>query len=251
MANTIAETVRRWAQICAIPREYVPSAQRLLDGFGTGESSLRPPLEPAELRSWELRYDVVLPPSLRAWLLISNGFYRDMPLVHPLSAIGPIVLFGYLPGMFIQPETWYELGNPNVETIGVDLAYHWPDPRGDCPIFTSGDQSLRKAPRVIAHSFTAWFLRLLEQGGREFWMEPGFQPLGDAWSEHRKNVPQPSLPTHLKVVTEKVERLIEGETDERTMIRTLDLQPSELEQILRHLQHRPSRGLPAPRPAHS
>ena len=29
--------------------------------------------------------------------------------------------------------SWFELGNPNVETICIDLAYRWPERRGKTP----------------------------------------------------------------------------------------------------------------------
>ena len=47
-------------------------------------------------------------------------------MIHPLSAIGPMVPFARMPGLVIQPESWFELGNPNVETVCIDLGYRWP-----------------------------------------------------------------------------------------------------------------------------
>ena len=93
-----------------------------------------------------------------------TGSTRDGPMIHPLSAIGPMVPFARVPELLVQPESWFELGNPNVETVCIDLAYRWP--KGDCPIFTSGDDRARSRPRVIATSFEEWFLRVLHHGGR-------------------------------------------------------------------------------------
>ena len=56
-----------------------------------------------------------------------------------------MVPFARVPDLVVQPESWFELGNPNVETVCIDLAYRWPG--GDCPIFTSGDDQTRsRAP---------------------------------------------------------------------------------------------------------
>ena len=238
MTSPIVVAIHRWAVACEISVELLPSDRYLVDHFGSDDESLRPPQHADRLRAWEHRHDVHLPPSLRAWLLISNGFYRSLPLVHPLEAIGPMVLFGELPGIWVQPESWFELGNPNVETIGVDLAYHWPDRNGDCPIITSGDRASRTSPKVIATGFAAWFLQLLEHGGAEFWLKPGFQPLGDAWLEHRHHAPRPTLPSHLSQAVLAVERMMIEAADERNIAQSLDLDILDIEQILRYLQHR-------------
>ncbi len=44
--------------------------------------------------------------------------------------------------MLVQPESWFELGNPNRQTICIDLAYRLPG--GSYPIFTSGDEEMRQ-----------------------------------------------------------------------------------------------------------
>lgn len=250
MASSMIDSVQRWAQTCGIAPERLPSSRHLIDNFGSGDDALREPLRPDQLRAWERRHDIFLPASLRALLLITNGFYRGMPFVHPLEAIGPIILFGQMPGMLIQPETWFEFGNPNVETIGVDLGYTWPTHGGDYPIITSGDTSKGRYPRVIASGFAEWFLQLLDSGGNEFWMEPGFRSLGDAWTEHRLRAPQPSLSRHLMPIVSEVESMILQSADERTIADAHGLDFFELEQILRHVQHRTPSGstIPAPPP---
>ncbi len=249
MATSIVDAIHRWAQVCELPVERFPSARQLFESFGTAGEALRPPVAPQELRAWERRHDVVLPTTLRAWLLISNGFYHGLPLIHPVEAIGPMVLFGELPGFWVQPESWFEIGNPNIETVGVDLAYRWPAWQGDSPIITSGDRNTLTAPRVIARGFASWFVQLLEHGGREFWREPGFQALGDAWVEHRLHVPRPSLPEHLLGAAVVVEQMMADHADERKAAKSLDLDIFEVEQILRYLQHRTQTPVPMPLPS--
>src|SRR4051794_6075238 len=142
-------------------------------------SPLRPRAGLRRIRAWERRYGHGLPEGLRAWLAISDGLYGpDGPLIHPLTAIGPMIPFARVPDLVVQPESWFELGNPGRgETVCIDLAYRWPG--GDCPIFLSGDSESGTAPRVIAPSFESWFVRVLSEGGREYWFDPDFVPLGD------------------------------------------------------------------------
>ncbi len=83
-----------------------------------------------------------------AWLLLSNGLYRQGPIIHPITAIGPMVIFSQIHDLLVQPESWFELGNPNIETICIDLAYRWPG--GSFPVFTSGDSASGSVPRIIA-----------------------------------------------------------------------------------------------------
>ena len=99
-----------------------------------------------------------------------------------MSAIGPMVPFARVPGLIVQPESWFELGNPNRETVCIDLGYHLPG--GDSPIFASGDDEEGTAPRIIAPSFEDWFLALLKSREVEYWFAPEFfapgRPLGRA-----------------------------------------------------------------------
>ena len=75
-----------------------------------------------------------------------------------------MVPFARVPDLLIQPESWFELGNPGPETVCIDLGYRWPG--GGLPVFTSGDDLRASPPRLIATGFAEWFLRLLEGGGR-------------------------------------------------------------------------------------
>ena len=104
-----------------------------------------------------------------------------------------MVPFARVPGLLVQPESWFELGNPNVETVCLDLGY------GGSPDLHLGRRSARSTrPRLIANDFDAWFLGLLGAGGREYWFDPGFVDLGDPWEAHRANVPVPSLADRLR-----------------------------------------------------
>jgi hypothetical protein len=135
----------------------------------------------------------------------------------------------------VQPESWFELGNPNVETVCIDLAYRWPG--GDCPIFTSGDDQSQSRPKVIATSFEGWFLTLLHQGGREYWFEAGFVALGDPWCAHRQHTPAPPLPDRLRPLAPHVLPYLRPGADDRAIATTLGISRGDVEMIFRHLQH--------------
>ena len=147
-----------------------------------------------------------------------------------------MVPFARVPDLVVQPESWFELGNPNVETVCIDLAYRWPG--GDCPIFTSGDDQSQSRPKVIATSFESWFLKLLHQEGREYWFDPGFADLGDPWSAHRRNTPTPPLPDRLRAARPPCPCPTCGPAPTIASIAsTLGISRGDVETILRHLQH--------------
>jgi hypothetical protein len=239
MAIPLADLVGRWCEAAAIDPGLRPDLARLEAGIGPASRACRPGVDPARLASWERRFGFGLPESLKGWLRLSDGLQgRAGPLVHPLSAIGPMVPFARMPGLVIQPESWFELGNPNRETVCIDLAYRWPG--GDCPLFTSGDDERRSPPRLIAPGFAAWFLRLLHRGGAEYWFEPGFEALGDPWAEYRRRVPTPALPDRLGRLLPRVRTLVRAGADERNIATGTGLSRTEVEAILRHIQHRPA-----------
>ena len=182
-------------------------------------------------------HDASLPRALRAWLVVSNGFYSRGPVIHPISAIGPMVPFARLQGLVVQPESWFELGNPNIETICIDLAYEWPG--GDCPVFASGDDLRGTKPRIIAPGFAEWLVRVLAEGGREFWLDPGFRPLGDPWVEHRRRAPLPPLPERLRPLAPRVLPLMHPGADDRSIAERLGVTRGDVEALFRHLQHVP------------
>lgn len=237
MASPLNDLVRRWVDAVGIGPQRAPGAAELDAHFGQLADPCRPGADPAQVRAWEQRHGFALPHGLRTWLLLSNGFYlTNGPLIHPLSAIGPMVPFARVPDLLVQPESWFELGNPNIETVCIDLAYVWPG--GDFPIFTSGDDQSHSAPRVIAPGFDGWFLEVLKQGGREFWFEPGFADLGDPWIEHRRHTPKPPLPDRLRPLAAYVLPLMRPGVDDRSIASSLGISRGDVEVIFRHLQHR-------------
>ncbi len=235
MGSSLDDRIGRWVASVGIDPELTPTAEQLDARFGNGPDPCRPGVDPRQLDSWERRYDFPLPAELRAWLVLSNGFYRNGPLIHPLSAIGPMVPFARVPDLLVQPESWFELGNPDVETVCVDLGYRWPG--GGNPVFASGDEQARSRPRVIAPSFEAWFLELLRQGGREYWFDPGFVTLGDPWFEHRQHTPAPPLPERLRGLAPRVLPFLRLDADDRSIASSLGISRGDVEVIFRHLQH--------------
>lgn len=236
MTSELAVLVGRWCDAAGIAPELRPAPAQLVAGFGPDERTCRSGIDPDRLASWDRRFGFALPESLKAWLRLSDGFYcREGPLVHPLSGIGPMVPFARIPGLVIQPESWFELGNPNLETVCIDLAYRWPG--GESPLFTSGDDERHSPPRLIAPGFSAWFLRLLHRGGAEFWFEPGFEALGDPWAEHRRRVAMPTLPDGLRGLVPRARMLIDRGLDDRTIAVGLGVTPPDVEALVRHVQH--------------
>lgn len=237
-ALPFGEVVDRWAQSVGIMPAARPDPH-VLARFEArcGGPPTRPPASPAKIQGWEFRYGFALPESLRAWLKLSDGLYLDAstPLIHPLSSIGPMIPFARMPGLIVQPESWFELGNPGVETVCIDLAYRWPG--GDCPLFTSGDDQSGSPSRLIAPGFAPWLLQLVQAGGEQFWFEPGFPTLGDPWAEHRVRVPAPPLPQRLQALAPQLRPLMCRDADERAIAGSLGISPGDVETIFRHLQH--------------
>lgn len=230
--------VQRWADASAIPPEALTQQPGwdvpfLLDPDAPPH---RPGASLSQIQDWERRYGFELPSPLRLWLTLSDGLYNPhAPLIHPLTAIGPMIPFARVPDLVVQPESWFELGNPGRETVCIDLAYHWPD--GGHPIFVSGDDERGSPPRVIAPSFASWLTTLLREGGREFWFDPDFQPMGDPWAAHRHHAPKPPLPDRLKPLAPKVLPLMHPGADDRTIATMLGVTRGDVEVIFRHLQH--------------
>lgn len=243
MPNQLVELVRRWMDLSRADGERRSIERAVAAGFAGFRDPTRPGAAPRVIDDWEGRHGFVLPVGLRAWLEASNGLYREGPLIHPISAIGPMVPFARVPEMVVQPESWFELGNPNVETICIDLGYRWPG--GGNVIFTSGDDDAGSPPRIIATSFEGWFLELIRQGGREYWFDPEFKSLGDPWDVHQRFTPPPPLPERLRPWAERIKPLVRHEADEREIALQLGLSRTEVELLFRHIQHRAS-GLAAP-----
>ncbi|WP_165231622.1 SMI1/KNR4 family protein [Aquisphaera insulae] len=235
MTSQLRELVLCWMAWGGIDEGLAPGAEALEAGFGDVDSPTRAGAEPRAIDGWEHRHAYRLPPGLRAWLMLSNGLYLDGPLIHPISAIGPMVVFSRMDDLLVQPESWFEIGNPNVETVCIDLAYRWPG--GGSPIFTSGDPGSGSPPRIIARSFEEWFLELLRQGGREYWLAPDFIGLGDPWQAHRRFTPPPELPERLRPFAGPAARLMHARADDREAAESLGLSAEDVELLFRHLQH--------------
>ena len=201
-----------------------------------GHDPMRDGSPATAIRGWEHRYGFALPPGLRAWLAISDGLYvASGPLIHPLSGIGPMIPFARVPGLVVQPESWFELGNPGRETVCIDLAYRRSD--GGCPVFASGDDEARTPPRIIAPSVESWIVRVLAEGGREFWLDPDFPSLGDPWSEHLRHAPAPPLPDRLLPLAPRALPLMHPGADDRSVAALLGVTRGDVEALFRHLQH--------------
>jgi hypothetical protein len=227
--------VGRWVAAVGIDPHLAPTTPELKTLLEREPQPCRPAADPSRLDAWERCHGFSLPASFRAWLMLSNGFYLGGPLIHPLSAIGPMVLFARVPDLLVQPESWFELGNPNLQTICVDLGYRLSG--GGHPIFTSGDDASASSPRIIARSFEEWFLELMRQGGREYWFDPGFVDFGEPWESHRRHVAGPPLPGRLRPFTNRVAHLWHSGVDERVIAVRLGLSGGDVELIFRHLQH--------------
>ncbi len=238
VADRLELAIGQWAKAACVPGSWLPSLETVRERLPNGNRVLRSPASVQMLDDWESRHGFTLPKGLRAWLSLSNGFYPvNGPAIHPISAIGPMVPFARVPGLLVQPESWFELGNPNeAETICIDLAYRWL-PGGDAPIFTSGDDLTGNPPRLIAPSFQTWMARLLREGGRPYWLDPGFDGLGDPWGEHRLRAPTPLLPDRLEPLLGRLQQPINPELDDFALASLLEISRPDAEALLRHLQH--------------
>ena len=235
MAAPLGELVQCWVAWGGIDPRLAGDLAALESGFAAHRDPCRPGADARTICDWEQRHGYRLPAGLRAWLMLSNGLFGTGPLIHPLSAIGPMIPFARVPDLIVQPESWFELGNPNLETVCIDLAYRLPD--GGYPIFTSGDDASHSPPRIIARCFEEWFLELLRQGGREYWFDSDFSDFGDPWQSHRAHVADPPLARKLQPYREPVASLLRRGTDERVIAAELGLTRPDVELICRHLQH--------------
>src|SRR5262245_10768096 len=119
MGNPLEELVECWIAWGGIDARFVPDPDALESGFpGNGQPCRAgAPLE--AIAGWEARHGYRLPAGLRAWLRLSNGLFGTGPLIHPISAIGPMVPFARVLEMIVQPESWFELGNPSDQTVCI------------------------------------------------------------------------------------------------------------------------------------
>jgi hypothetical protein len=241
MAGSLVDRVSCWIAWGGIDERFAPEPSALALGFPLNGHSCRPGADPRSIADWEERHGYQLPHGLQAWLRLSNGLFGGGPFIHPLTGIGPMIPFAHVPGMLVQPESWFELGNPNRQTICIDLAYRLP--AGSYPIFTSGDDELGSPPRIIARSFEEWFLGLLRHEGREYWFEQGFRDFGDPWQSHRRHATEPPLSGRLRSYADRVAGLHSSGADERKIAASLGLCRADVESIFRHLQHSTPEGV--------
>ena len=193
----------------------------------------------AEVIAGEWRHGFALPRGPEALALaLLHGLFADGPLIHPLSAIGPMVPFARVPGLMVQPESWVRAGQserrdrlprPGLPLAGRGL------PRVHVGRATIGG----RRPRLIAPRLDAWFLLASwRRGGREYWSEIGkFADLGDPWEAHRRNVPAPGLSDRLLTLAERVSPLVHAGIDDRAIAARFGISPFDVEAIVRHVQH--------------
>src|SRR4051794_31560464 len=106
MGGELHDRVGRWVAEVGIDPSRPPTAAELAARFAGVADPCRPGADPRAIDAWERRHGYSLSPGLRAWLEISDGFYLRGPLIHPLSAIGPMVPFARVPELVVQPESW-------------------------------------------------------------------------------------------------------------------------------------------------
>ena len=224
MAAPLGELVKCWIAWGGIdPRLAGDLAVAGHRGSRRDPESCRPGADPRAICDWEERHGYRLPAGLRAWLMLSNGLFGTGPLIHPISAIGPMIPFARVPDLIVQPESWFELGNPNLQTVCIDLAYRLPD--GGCPIFTSGDDASHSPPRIIARSFEEWFLELLRQGGGNTGSTRISPISATRGSRTGCHVANPRLSGRLRPYAERVAQLLRSGADEREIAVSLGLDP--------------------------
>ena len=129
MAAPLGELVGCWMAWGGIDPGLARDLAALESGFAERRTPAGPGADPRAIADWEERHGYRLPAGLRAWLMLSNGLFGAGPLIHPISAIGPMIPFARVPDMIVQPESWFELGNPNLQTVCIDLAYRLPGRR--------------------------------------------------------------------------------------------------------------------------
>src|SRR5262249_5047669 len=124
MGSLLNDLVGRWVASIGIDPNQAPTPVILEAGFGDRPDPCRPGADPRAIDAWEWRHGFQLPRGLRGWLLLSDGFYVGRgPLIHPLAAVGAMVPFARVPDLMVQPESWFAVGNPNLESGCIDLAH--------------------------------------------------------------------------------------------------------------------------------
>ena len=114
MAGSLLDRVSCWIAWGGIDERFAPEPALLEQRVSRG-TGIRAGRVPIRARSPTGRSGTVisLPHGLQAWLRLSNGLFGGGPFIHPITAIGPMIPFARVPEMIVQPESWFELGNPN------------------------------------------------------------------------------------------------------------------------------------------
>ena len=241
MGSPLNDLVGRWVASVGIDPELAPTAGRAGDA-GSAAGRTLPARRPTRARSTPGSAGTASrsPRALRAWLLLSDGFYLRRPADPPALGDRPDgpVRAGARPGG--PARELVRAGQPRTSRPSAST---WPTagPGGDCPIFTSGDDQSRSPPRMIATELRGWFLELLHQGGREYWFDPGFADLGDPWVEHRAPHPRPPLPDRLRPLAPQVLALMRPGADDRSIASTPGDQPGRRRDDLPPPPARPGR----------
>ena len=166
-----------------------PSPAALEAHFGPGHDPCRPGADPRQIEAWEHRHGY--PPARRAcapgWCS-PTGSTRDGPMIHPLSAIGPMVPFARVPEpgrparelvRAGQPERRDGLHRPRLSLAG-----------GGLPDLHVGRRPGAEPPSGDRDELRGVVPRVLHRGGREYWFEPGFfapgRPLERASPAHAR-----------------------------------------------------------------
>ena len=175
MAGSLEELVRCWIAGEGSIRAWRPTAAALEAGFPRAPESCRPGADPRAIDAWEERHGYRL---ARRAAGLADALERSVPLaarlIHPISAIGPMIPFARVPDLIVQPESWFELGNPNVAD-----RLHRPGaivcPGGGFPIFTSGDDAAASPPADHRAQLRGLVSRAAAAGGPRILVRPRFR----------------------------------------------------------------------------
>jgi len=205
---------------------------------GVRSVTFGPPATEAALAHWEATHGFRLPFGLKCWLRISDGlFVDDVRWIHPLRCIGPMVRFRPGGSLLQQPSSWYEFGNPFDSPVNMDLIDVPEGLDARTPVFVS-DSDSDESFRVIADHFSQWFGRVVGSGFRPFWNFDPETVRVDPVALHYARLQPPKLPPKLCRLCLTVGDELARGMDERLVMRTHELNRSELEQIISAYQYR-------------
>jgi hypothetical protein len=235
----LESAMRQWREEVAI----LPDRPRFSFFPQEAEGSIRsvelkPPATESAITNWEATHAYNLPFGLKKWLRISDGLMvNGVRWIHPLRCIGPTVRFQPGGVLLQQPASWYEFGNPYDAPVNMDLLVTPEDSDGRTPVFVSisdADDSFR----VIADHFTEWFERVVAASFGPFWNSGDLASNPDPVELHYASLQPPKLsPKLCKICVSVGDALSNGE-DERELMKTHEINRTELEQIISAYQYR-------------